>query len=82
MSQPDARKHLIEAMCHLTFGDDRKFCDHLWLGYGDVWRDALIDLARRQLITVKFDGHEEQFAITPRGRAWTQQLATAVHSAA
>ena len=80
--QIDARKFLIEALCHLTFGDSRRFCDLLWLGYGDAWRPVLADLALRQLITVRQEGHEEHFEITPRGRAWTQQLGTAAATAA
>lgn len=80
--QIDTRKHLIEALCHLTFGDCRKFCDLLWLGYGDSWRPVLSDLASRQLITIRLDGHEESFEITPRGRAWAQQLGTLAATAA
>lgn len=80
--QIESRKHLIEALCHLTFGDERKFCDHLWLGYGDSWRPVLLDLAMRGLITARQSGQEELFEITPRGRAWTQQLGTMAASAA
>ncbi len=82
MVQKDTRKHLIEAMCHLTFGDGPKFCDHLWLGYGDSWRPVLMDLVLRGLVTARQNGHDEVFEITPRGRAWTQQLGTMAASAA
>ena len=78
----DERRHLIQAMCHLTFGDGSKFCDHLWLAYGDTWRTVLADLASRQLVKVALIGHEEVFEITPRGRAWTQQLGTLAATAA
>lgn len=80
--QIDSRKYLIEALCHLTFGDSRKFCDLLWLGYGDSWRPALADLASRQLVTVRQSGDDEVIEITPRGRAWAQQLGTRAASAA
>jgi hypothetical protein len=82
MVQIDTRKYLIEAMCHLTFGESRKFCDLLWLGFGDGWRPALADLASRQLVTIRLNGDEEIIEITPRGRAWTQQLGSMAASAA
>lgn len=78
----DARQHLIQAMCHLTFGDSGKFCDHLWLAYGDSWRPVLADLVSRHLVTVRINGDEEVIEITPRGRAWTQQMGTLATSAA
>ena len=78
----DERRYLIRAMYQLTFGDSRKFCDLLWLGFGDSWRPTLTDLASRQLITVQQRGDDEIIEITPRGRAWTQQAGTMAAAAA
>jgi hypothetical protein len=78
----DERQYLIDAMRQLTFGDSRKFCDLLWLGFGDSWRPTLAELAARQLVTVRPSNEGEIIEITPRGRAWTQQAGTLAAAAA
>lgn len=76
------RRHLREAMQQLTFGDSRKFCDLLWLGFGDGWRPMLADMISRQLVRASMKDGVEEFEITPRGRSWTQQVGTMAAAAA
>jgi hypothetical protein len=69
------RRYLRQAMQNLTFGDSRKFCDLLWLGFGDQWRPMLSDLVSRQLVRVTMNAEGvEEFEATPRGRSWTLQV--------
>ena len=80
--QIDERRHLREAMQHLTFGDSRRFCDLLWLGFGDQWRSMLSDLLSHQLVRGRATAEGEQFEITPRGRSWTLQAGVMAATAA
>ena len=82
MNPVDDRRFLIKAMQNLTFGDSSKFCDLLWLGFGDQWRPVLADLVAHQLVTVKVVEGVEHPEITPRGRSWTQQAGVMAATAA
>ena len=76
------RRYLREAMQHLTFGDSRRFCDLMWLGFGDQWRPMLADMVSRQLVRASMKDGLEEFEITPRGRSWTLQAGTLAATAA
>ena len=53
------RLFLKEALQYLTVGDSRRFCDLLWLGFGDGWRPILADLVSRQLVSLKRRDHKK-----------------------
>jgi hypothetical protein len=78
----DEHRYLIKAMQNLTFGDSGRFCDLLWLGFGDQWRQVLADLVSHQLVVVKEVDGVEHSEITPRGRSWTQQAGVLAVTAA
>ena len=68
------RGTLREAMEALVGGNSRGFCDVMWLGFGDRWRNVLADLARGGFVAVLDKECNEGIRITDRGRALAANL--------
>src|SRR5678815_4731216 len=48
----EEREPLSRAMSELTEGDSRRFCDSMWLGFGDRWKRVLKDLTDGGFVAV------------------------------
>lgn len=71
----EERATLAAALAELGRGDSRRFCDLMWLGFGDKWRDLLRSLAERMVVAINDPECTEGIAITERGRVWAASLA-------
>lgn len=69
------RSVLARAMHALVQNDSRGFCDILWLGLGDRWRDLLNVLAQQRRIRITDGDAADGILITDSGRAMAAGLA-------
>jgi len=78
----EEREPLSRAMSELTEGDSRRFCDSMWLGFGDRWKRVLKDLTEGGFVAVLDQECNEGIRITDRGRALTANLIKATRQTA
>jgi hypothetical protein len=71
---PGERPHLAAAMKALGQGDSRAFCDILWLGMGDRYRDVLRSLEKGNFVAVVDPDSCEGVQIKDRGRQLIEVL--------
>jgi hypothetical protein len=70
------RSVLSRAMLALVQGDSRGFCDILWLGLGDDWKNALRHLAETRHVRITDGDAADGILITDRGRALASDLSS------
>jgi hypothetical protein len=78
----EERAPLSQAMAELNQGDSRRFCDAMWLGFGDKWRVLLADLASGGYVAIQDQECNEGIRITERGRALAATLIHAIRQSA
>jgi hypothetical protein len=74
---PEERQPLIHAMTALCEGDSRRFCDLMWLGMGDRWKDVLKALAEARHIRILDGESADGIQVTDRGRVLAADLGRA-----
>lgn len=77
---PEHQRWLLQAMERLSTGDDRRFEDLMWLGFGDGWKPMLGLLARHGYVRI---GGPDRVTptMTERGESLLDRLRSAEQAA-
>lgn len=68
------QRTLGEALMVLSGGDERRFLDLMWLGFGDQWTPILEALAQHGYVTLPEPDAYDSVRITERGVRLAQRM--------